>query len=265
MNTRLILKTVKDRWRSITMWCIGLVVLGVVQLSVYPTVRDAAEGMNQFIEAFPDAFKAIFRMEDYVSGPGYLGTELFSLTLPLIFLTVGSSWGAAATAEDEENGTADLLLSLPVSRFKIWFSKNLALVTVLITMGVVIYVVLRIGSLLVDMSIDSGPLLAGVLACMLLGYFFSSLAGAIGAAMGRKSAALGVSVAVAISSFVFYSLAPLVDTFDAILPLNPFEWAIGGKPLVNGFIWIDYAKLIFFSVALNIVAVRLFVKRDIRI
>jgi ABC-2 type transport system permease protein len=180
-------------------------------------------------------------------------------------LTVGSSWGAAATAEDEENGTADLLLALPLSRFKIWISKNLALAGVLVTMGTIIYVVLRVGSLLVDMSIDSIPLLAGVVSCMFLGYFFSSLAGAIGAAMGRKSAALGVSIAVAISSFVFYSLAPLVDTFDAILPFNPFEWAIGGKPLVNGFIWIDLAKLVVFSAALNIVAVRLFMKRDIRI
>jgi ABC-2 type transport system permease protein len=236
-----------------------------VQLSVYPTIRDAAEGMKQFLDAFPDALKAIFRMEDYVSGPGYLGAELFSLTLPLIFLTVGSSWGAAATAEDEENGTADLLLTLPFSRLRVWLCKSAALVGVLIGMGTVIYVVLRVGSLLVDMEIDSMNLAAGVVACLLLGYFFSSLAGVAGASMGKKGAALGVSIGVAIASFVLYSLAPLVDTFDVLLPLNPFEWAIGGKPLVNGFQWFDLGVLLILSFGLNLIAVRLFVRRDIRI
>lgn len=105
------LRTWADHWRAILAWMMGLV--GIVQLTVYPSVRDTAGSTMDFVNAFPEAFKAMFRISDYTSGPGYLSVELFSMLVPLVFIAVGASWGASATAGEEESGTADLLMSLP--------------------------------------------------------------------------------------------------------------------------------------------------------
>jgi len=65
-----------------------------------PEHRRLGKGIEALLDAFPEAYKEIFRMEDYTSGAGYLGTELFSLAIPFIFIAVGSTWGASHSALD---------------------------------------------------------------------------------------------------------------------------------------------------------------------
>ena len=119
----LLLKTARDHWRSYLVWTIGLLAMVGIQLSVYPTVRSSAAGLATFLDNYPEALKQIFRMEDYTSGAGYLSTELFSMMLPLIFISIGASWGANATAQEEECRTADILLTLPISRVRVLSTK----------------------------------------------------------------------------------------------------------------------------------------------
>ena len=53
-----------------------------------------------------------------------------------------------------------------------------------------------------------------------------------------------MSVGAAIATYLLYSLAPLVDWLENLLPYNPFEWANGAQPLFNG--W-DISGLIWLS------------------
>lgn len=112
----LIIKSLRDRWRSLVAWQTGLVALVVIQMSVYPTVRDTSSDWEGAVESFPEAFREILRLEDYTSPAGYLSTELLSFVVPFIFMTLGASWGARVTSEDEERGTADIVFSLPITR-----------------------------------------------------------------------------------------------------------------------------------------------------
>jgi len=106
-------------------------------------------------------------MEDYTSGAGYLSTELFCMMLPLIFISIGASWGANAIVQEEERRTTDILLTLPISRVRV--------LSVKITAAVIAQVLLA-------------------------------------ADWGKRSIALGGAIALAIAGF--FSLAPLVDTFE---------------------------------------------------
>ncbi len=96
-----------------------------------------------------------------------------------------------------------------------------------------------------------------------LGILFNAVAVLFGAAWGRKSIALGGAIALAIAGFLFYSLAPLVDTFDRITPMNPFQWTLGSNPLSNG---LDSGyTVIALSAALALYLIALFIynRRDI--
>ena len=110
----------------------------------------------------------MFRMEDYTSGPGFLSTELYSMILPLVLIAVGATFGASATADEEEKGTADLLFSMPISRSKIMASKMAATVSVLFILGFVTYLNIYIGSGLVDMEINLSFLAWGTISCTLI-------------------------------------------------------------------------------------------------
>lgn len=259
----LITKTWRDHWKGTLSWAFGLFSIAAIQLMVYPTVKKSAAGTAQLMESMPEAFKTVFRMTDYTSGPGFLGAELFSFMVPLILIAVGANAGARATAEEETMGTADLLLTLPLSRTKIILSKVLASLVVIIVLSTLLAFTLLIGVDLAGLVTPRAGLIAACVDVALLGSLFTAVGLLVGALAGRKGIALGASIALALAAFLLYSLAPLVGWLADWLWINPFQWAIGNDPLRNG---IDggYAfRFLLVTTALIFGAVTAFNRRDI--
>ena len=227
-------RVLTERAKGLAGWCLGVVAIVAIQVSVYPTIRDSQEGWADLTEQFPEAFREILRMTDYTTPTGYLATELFTFVLPLVFVGVGAAWGARSAAEEEENGTADLLLSLPVPRSSLLATRVVTTWSVLVGLAVLLTASLLVGTRAVDMQVPVSRLLAGAVTLLLLGAVFDAVALLAGALSGRRGVALGTSLGLAIASFVLYSLAPLVSTFDALLPANPFQWTLGARPLTDG-------------------------------
>jgi ABC-2 type transport system permease protein len=156
------------------------------------------------------------------------------MMLPLIFISVGASWGANATAQEEERRTADILLTLPISRVRILSIKITTAILSQVFMAAIVVLSLVIGIRFVDLSLGTSKIIAGALTGAILGIVFNSVATFLGAAWGKRSIALGGAVGLAIAAFLFFSLAPLVDTFERITPINPFQWTLGSRPLFDG-------------------------------
>lgn len=264
MSTAVAIKTWMDHWKSYAAWVTVALFLCIVQLSVYPSIVDSGEGIEALLDAFPEAYKEIFRMEDYTSGAGYLGTELFSLTIPFIFIAVGSTWGASHSALEEERLTADLLFALPLRRYRILLQKIGAEVTALIVLGALIVITLMIGARLVDMDVSTVGVVGATTSSALIGWLYAGFSLMVGAATGRKSATLGISTGLAVIAFIFYSLDPLVDTFAVITPVNPFEWMLSGKPIANGLQASGGLTLFLVGAALHAAGLWVFERRDLR-
>lgn len=264
MIVSLVAKTFRDHWKSLTAWGSVIVFMSSIQLYVYPTIVKTGDGMNQLLESFPDSIKEIFRMQDYTSGAGFLSTELFSMMIPLVLIAVGATWGSSGTAQEEEDGTADLIFALPISRHKVLTSKIIATLCACLLLGTVAFVTISIGAPLVNMEIDSAHLLAVCVSMFLLGAFFSGVGFLIGSITGKKGVSLGITSGLGILAFLFYSLAPLVNTFDYITPLNPIQWTLGGNQLFEGPDFVGYAKLITTTVVLYLLAMIAFNRKDIR-
>lgn len=230
----LLRKTLRDNARGIAGWTLGIVALVAVQLSVFPSVSDTTSKIVDFAEASPEVFRKIFRLEDYGSAVGYLSTELFSASLPLIFIAVGVTWGARVATDELEQGTSDVLYSLPLSRAHVMWVRLAAMIGVLVFLGVIVTLSLAIGGPIVDMSIAISRLAAASVSIALAGLIFGSLAAFVGAASGRRSVALGIGLTVAIACFVVYSLAPIVEVMDDVNPYNPMQWTIGAESLKDG-------------------------------
>ena len=261
----LIGKSLRDRWKSLVAWCLGIVALVTVQMSVYPTVRDTSTDWEGFTESFPEAFREMFRMEDYTSPAGYLSTELLSFVVPFIFMTLGATWGARSASEEEEAGTADVIFSLPIRRSDYVTTRWITGLLVLMGVAVVFGLSLVVGATILDMGIGVDRFANASMMMFLSGSTSHSLAAVVGTRSGKRSVGLGSTMVALIAGFVAYSLAPLVDVFDAINPFNPMQWMLGTRPLTTG-VDIGYVALLAVVAAIGyVISVRSFTRRDIRV
>ncbi len=259
----LLSKSMTDHLRGIVGWALGVAAIVVIQLSVYPTIRSSSSDWSSLIDAFPDAFKEIIRINDYTSETGYLTTELMSFVVPFIFIGLGCSWGARVTTEDEESGFADIAIALPISRASYLVSRFGASLTVMLITTTSFLTTTIIGARLLGMSISVSKFLAGGTCLFLLGTLAMSLASLIGSITGARASALGLSMAFAIGSFLVYSLAPLVDFLDATMPINMFDWTIGTTPLFDGFDWAKMMTTAAISMICALTTFYFFDKRNI--
>ena len=264
MNFAIALKTWSDHWKSFVAWAAVALFLCTIQLSVYPSIVSSGEGIEALLESFPEAYKEMFRMEDYTSGPGYLGTELFSLAIPFIFIAIGATWGASHSALEEEWATADILFSLPMRRYRILLEKLLAELSALLALSGIIFVALVIGIRVADMDVSSIGLISATISSALMGWLYAGVSLALSTISGRKSAALGISTGLAVIAFILYSLDPLVDTFQRVTPFNPFEWMLAGRPIESGLQWSGSLSLLFTGAAFHAGGIWVFERRDLR-
>ena len=261
----LVRRTLGDHFRNIVSWVSGVVLIVVVQLLVYPTIRDSSAGWSDVTQDFPEVLKKMLRLSDYTSETGYLNTELLSFTVPFMFVMLGATWGARVCTEDEESGRADVILSLPVSRSTYVASRLVAAFAVVGVAATAFTVTLMVGARLLHMSIANWRFVTSGVCLFLLGLVTTTVAVVAGSLTGRRGVALGVATTVAIASFVTYSLAPLVGFFEFIEPTSPFRWTIGTQPLTNHFS-VGYALLtVGVSSVFTLMSLRVYGRRDIRV
>lgn len=230
----LILRVLREHRRGIIGWTLGIIALVCIQLGVYPTIRSSATDWSKLTDQFPDAIKKIFRMDDYASERGYLTTELLSFTLPFIVMGLGCTWGARLATEDEDMGTADIILSLPISRTRYITSRLISAFSVMVFSVSCFLITLLIGSRMLGLSIPISQYLSASFSLLSIGVLMMAIASAIGALSGKRTTALGVAMAIAIALFVLYSLGPLVKAIDKTTRFNPMQWTIGSRPLFVG-------------------------------
>jgi len=227
-------RTLNERWRSTFGWGLGLVLMAVLQLAVYPSVAKSSASMQEFVDQWPEAFRQAFNLDAYTTGAGFLNAEMFSMMVPLVLIAVAVSGAAAATAGEEERGTADLLLSLPVSRGRVVVAKVLATVIAVLLVAAATLLAIAVGAPLVDLEVGLADLAAGVLMTALLALFFGAVALLVATVTGKRAVVLGTAVGLALAAFLLNALAPMADWLEPWQKASPFYWALGDNPLING-------------------------------
>ena len=230
----LVLRALQQHRKGIIGWTLGIVGLVCIQLGVYPTIRSSATDWSSLVDQFPESFKKALRMMDYASERGYLTTELLSFTLPFIVISLGTAWGSRLVTEEEDLGSADIVLSLPMSRTRYTAARFLAAFLVMIFSITCFFLAVIIGTRMLHLSIPISQYLSASVSLFSIGFFMMTIAAAIGALTGKRTVALGISMSVAITLFVLYSLAPLVKAIDKTTRFNPMQWTIGSQPLLHG-------------------------------
>lgn len=257
-------KTLYDQRRSLLGWSIGVVLMTGLMVALWPSVRDIPD-LEQFLANYPEAMRDLFNIQSLSTGAGFLNAELFSSLAPVLFLVFGIARGARLIASEEEEHTLDVLLATPLSRTRVAAEKALALVVSVALLGLVLFLTLVVSGPVVDLEVGIAQLAAASTGMVLLGTEFGLLAAAVGAATGRRTLAIGVASAVAVTSYLLFAFGRILDAFEPWIVLSPFQHALGNEPLVNG-LSIGYAAaMLAVGLVLVMGSLPLFARRDIAV
>jgi ABC-2 type transport system permease protein len=259
------LKSLRDMRRALVWWGLGLIAMTALMIAVYPTVRDNPD-LNKMVKNYPEALKAFIAFGgdlDYVSGAGYLGSELFSFMVPLLLMIAAIGAGARAIAGEEEHGTLDLLLANPISRPRLVLEKSAALASEIAVLALVLWLSLLVGVVAVGMDVSAMHLAAATASAALLGFAFGAIALLVGALSGHRSVAIGLGAAGAVAAYLVNSLASLVDFLEPVRKASPFYHYVASDPLRHGLALDHVAVLLLLALGAAALAAFAFERRDL--
>lgn len=254
-------KTVRDARRGLAWWTLGIVALVVLTNAFYPSI-EGNEQYDELLEDYGDAAQAFFGATDITSPEGYLNSQFFSLTIPVLLLIYAVGAGSRAVAGEEEAGTLDLLLAQPLSRRRIVLEKAAATALQLGALSLVVFASIAATAPLFSLDIGVDRIAAAVTAVFLLALLHGLLALFVGAATGSRAVAIGVAAAVALAGYLLNGLGQIVDPLEPVRVLSPFRHV--GDPLADGPGW-GFAVLAALALAFAALAPPALDRRDVAV
>jgi ABC-2 type transport system permease protein len=125
----LILKTIKEKRSFFIILCIVSIVTLWMFVALFPTVSKQSAEYEKLLGSFPKELWEIFGIKNgnlsMSTLEKYVSVEMFSLLWPILNISFFISVGVSLIAGEIDKGTIEILLSLPVSRLKMFFAKYL--------------------------------------------------------------------------------------------------------------------------------------------
>jgi ABC-2 type transport system permease protein len=140
MNTNIFKHEFLTRLRSVIIWSLSIATLIVFFYAMFPIFADQAALMNEFLARYPQELRAAFGM-DNMDMATVLGFFSFVFLFAQLCLAIqASNYGFGLVSIEENELTADFLLSKPVSRTQVMTSKLLAALACLTLTNLVVWV-----------------------------------------------------------------------------------------------------------------------------
>lgn len=269
MFRNVFLKTLWESRKGLAGWMVGLFLLSLMIVAMYPSIHDSSETLNQFMTELPPEMQALAGNIDqfnYSTFTGFLAIEIFGLFLPALTLGFAIAYGSNLIAGEEESGTFSVLLATPVPRWRVGLEKFAAVIVFALLALFAFFAGLVIGSAVIAVD-DAAPrdLLAGVLDVVPFTLFFAALAFCITGLRSGRGLALVVTIALATVGYLVDALAVIADLPGWLQQLSPWYYYGAGAPLQNGLNPADSAVLLVAVVLLVGAGIWGFEKRDITV
>ena len=254
--------SVNLRARGALIWGIALGALGAVFVAIYPSLEGAA-GMQQMISSLPQAMRDMlgYGPDALSSVEAFMGAEMLSFVVPLALSLFPILLASSALAGAEEDGTIDILMGNPLSRWQLVLGRFLAAAVLLLGIVTLVGTLTWITAVIADVDLSLRLMAAASLSLWPLCLFFGSLALLLSAILHRRFLALAIPAALLVVMYFVDALAGSVEFFETIQPLSAFYYY--GSAIENGMDWADFGVLCAATAVLVGLAVLVFRRRDI--
>lgn len=230
MNATILRRTLVDRRRATLLFAVAAIAVASMYISLFPSMQDQMAG---YADALPEALRSFIGSE-FGDAAGYLHSTIFTILGPVLLVSAAVVWGAGAIAGEEESGTLALLLSVPVSRRRVAGEKAVAILLALTVLAAVVLATLLAWVAGLGIDVAASGVAAATLHLHALAVFAAGLALGVGAALGRKAAAIGTAAGVVVAGFVMSGVGGMIEGGAWLENVSPFYWFNGTQPIENG-------------------------------
>jgi ABC-2 type transport system permease protein len=231
-------RTIWSRRYNIFWWMLGLCGIAGITIAFWPLLRESPVELESLMKMVPEEVFAMFGIRDpamMIRPEGFLSARLYATLAPLILIAFAISEGTAAIAGEESKGTLDLQLAQPVSRSRLVAGKFAGMVSWIAFLVMGLIGVIFIGNLAVGLGLSEVGIAGANIGLLLIAVLFGTLAFAVGCATGRPALARGITIAVALATFLLNGLGVYLDALKPFRVLSPFAWYLAdAPPLTHG-------------------------------
>lgn len=259
----LFFKTLRDKRFFILGWSLGLLLLGFVMTSFFPSFSGGQ--IDSLMETLPPALQGLVgNLQDWRELPGYLGSQVFDIRLPIFISILSILLAVGLTVGEEDKGQLRTLIALPLSRRKIVFAKWLAMVLIGFVASAATVAGIEIGLLVINESVDQMVLVRLGLFTWLLVSSLATMIFAVGLSTGKRALTTGLAIVLTIGSFLLSTFAQAVDWLEAYTPLSFFNY-FPAVDIANGVI--EWGNVVYYTVCIVValcVTLIFFPHRDVK-
>lgn len=228
----------RQRRTALMWWTFASVALTGILLLVYPSIHHQSQQLNNVINQLPAGLRGLktgsSATVDVGSPIGYLNSQVYYATLPLIFIILAITRGGALLSRDEQDHSLELLLSRPISRGRILLGKALSGIAELVLVGGATTLVIVLLDHVVKLDLSIARLVVTSAYTTLFALSFGAIAFAI-TALGRltKRASTGIAVLVSLGGYLITSLSGLTDFLKYPVKFAPYHYFTPDKILAG--------------------------------
>jgi ABC-2 type transport system permease protein len=265
MSTNIYLHELRIRLRSILIWSLSVGAMVLFFCSIFPAFSQQAATMNELMAKFPPALLEAFGLgkTDLSSVLGFYGFVFVFVQLSLSIQAGNFGFGLVSIEENEM--TADFLLTKPVSRLQVINSKLLGALSSLIITDLVVWVSSVVSIIIFNdgHAYDLGKLILLMLSLVIFQLFFLGVGLAVSLMVKRVRSVTPYSLGLGFGTYVLAAFSGILGDFklEIITPfkqLDPMYYVQNNKFNI---------PLVLLNVAITLVALAvsywLYLRRDI--
>lgn len=252
--------------KSMLGWFVGIIAMVAAGMGKYAGMSESGGAMNELLAGMPKALQAVMGVGelDVSTLAGYYG--MLYLYLVLMGAVHAAMLGSGIVAKEERDGTAEFLLTKPISRAAVLTSKLLAGLAQIVLFNLVMLA----SSVAVALSYPEGgeairdmaALMAGMLLVQLL---FAGVGAAVAAASRRANRAAAISAGVMVVTFMLSVAIDMERRLEVLAFASPFQYFKADAVLRSGLSAGFAALALAATAALVSFAYAAYARRDMRI
>jgi ABC-2 type transport system permease protein len=254
------------RSRSILVWAsvIGFVYAAIMAL-VYPTMRENAEVMDEYMKIFPQELMKAFGLTGSIADPGiFFDTYIATFLWPVIAAILGILVATRPIAADLDRGFLELVVSSPLPRRQYLGISIVGqlLVTTIVAVATIAGVVV-VGAL-VGAGFDTGRFLLAVPTMAAFAWAIAAFATLLSVITLSRGTAGGITVGVLLGMYLVNVVAAIVPDLDWLTGLSIFGYFDTNALIDTGTLALgDVGVFVAIAAACWAAAIALFGRRDL--
>ncbi|HRF96823.1 MAG TPA: ABC transporter permease subunit [Aggregatilineales bacterium] len=271
MKGIIFVETLRRSWKQMIYWGLAIGALGLYMFSALPKAPEDYENFIKVIEEMKPGALQLMGVTDIsalMTPEGFIGFAFFGYVL-LILAIFAVIAGLNVSAVDEDNGSMDVMLSLPVHRWQVILEKTLAYCVMGLGILFMAFIGLVIGSQTATdrITLPVDKYFTAVVGLVPGVVFMITVTAFIATFMRRRSGAAIAAGSFIVGSYFLNILAGLTNNEFAgnMRYLSFFSYFEATKILTSGWSVVSALVLLLISIGLVGGAITLFKNRDVSV